>query len=214
MTAVPPGPPPDPPDGPPPGPPDGLAAAATAGDGGWAATASQGLVLARWVAAEVAAQRLEGFAVVAWIVGLAGLAVGLAGILFWPLVVLGVLVVLAAVAGRLALAAGAWALRRLALPRRARHLRAEAAAARGRLKEALAAAGVPVSLRAALRFVVALARGRRPQAGVATNLRALSGRLGEVAEIERLRRSLADAAPPPAWLARRPDGDASPPPGP
>jgi hypothetical protein len=146
------------------------------------------------VAAELAAQRVEGFAVLAWVVGLVGVALVLVGLLFWPLIVLGVLAVLVAVAGRLALAAGAWVLRRLALPRRARHLRAEAAAARGRLREALAATGLPVSFRAALRFVLALARGQHPHTGVAGNLRELSGRLGQVAEIDRLRVLLAEAA--------------------
>jgi hypothetical protein len=181
-------------------------------EGGWAATASQGLLLARWVAAEVAAQRVEGFALVAWIVFGVGLAVAVVGVIvFWPLIVLGVLAALAALVGRLALAAGAWILRRLALPRRARHLRVEARAAGARLKEALAAAGVPVSLGAALRFVAALARGRRPHAGVAGNLRELSGRLGQVAEVERLRVLLAEAAPPPRWLPTGGAGDAEPP---
>jgi len=183
--------------------------------GGWAATASQGLLIARWVAAELAAQRVEGFAFVAWIAGAVGL--GCLGLSLpvdpgWPLVVLGVLLVLLAVAGRLALALAAAVLRHLALPRRARHLRGEAAAARGRLRDAMADSGVPVSLGAAVRFVVALARGRRPHAGVAGNLRALAGQLDRVPEIERLRASLAAAAPAPTWLSRgrRRDGEPGP----
>lgn len=181
-------------------------------DQGWAATAAQGLLLARWVAAEVAAQRVEGFAWLAWLTGGVGIVLALVGLAFWPLIVLGVLVVLAAVAGRLALAGAAWVLRRLALPRRARHLRTEAGAARARLTEALGAAGVPVTLRTALRFVADLARGRRPHAGVATNVKALTGRLGQVAEVERLRVLLAEAAPPPRWRpsGRPGDGDGGP----
>jgi len=176
------------------------------GDGGWAATASQGLLLARWVAAELVAQRVEGLALVAWIVGAVGLAaLGLSipvdpG---WPLIVLGVLLVLLAGTGRLLIAVVAAILRRLALPRRARHLRAESAAARARLRDAVAEAGVPVSVGAAVGFVRDLARGRRPHAGVAGNLRGLTHRLSGVAEIDRLRELLAEAAPAPSWTHRR-----------
>jgi len=181
------------------------------GSGGWPATASQGLLLARWIAAELVAQRVAGFALVAWIV--AGLGIVALGASIpvdpgWPLVVLAVGALVIAAAGRLVIAATVFVLRRLALPRRARHLRPEAAAARARLRGGLADAGVPVSISAAARFVWALARGRRPHAGVAGNLRGLSGRLAEVAEIDRLRVLLAEAAPAPAWLTRdddRPD---------
>jgi hypothetical protein len=94
-------------------------------------------------------------------------------------------------------------LRRLALPRRARHLRAESAAARARLRDAVAEAGVPVSVGAAVGFVRDLARGRRPHAGVAGNLRGLTQRLSGVAEIDRLRELLAEAASAPSWTHRR-----------
>lgn len=176
--------------------------------GGWAATASQGLLLGRWVAAELAAQRVDGLAIVAWITGAIGLLCLGASIPVdpgWPLILLGVVLVLVAGAGRLALALAAAVLRRLALPRRARHLRPEAAAARARLREAIGQAGVPVSFGAAVRFVAALARGRQPHAGVAGNVRELSGRLAHITELERLRTLLAEAAPVPPWLARRVD---------
>lgn len=174
--------------------------------GGWATTASQGLLLGRWVAAELAAQRVEGIAIVAWISGAIGLLCLGASIPVhpgWPLILLGVVLVLIACIGRLALALAAAVLRRLALPRRARHLRPEAAAARARLREAISEAGVPVTFGAAVRFVAALARGRQPHAGVAGNLRELSHRLGHITEVERLRTLLAEAAPVPPWLARR-----------
>lgn len=176
--------------------------------GGWAATASQGLLLGRWVAAELAAQRVDGMAIVAWITGAIGLLCLGASIPVdpgWPLILLGVVLVLVAGAGRLALALAAAVLRRLALPRRARHLRPEAAAARARLREAIGQAGVPVSFGTAVRFVAALARGRQPHAGVAGNVRELSGRLAHITELERLRTLLAEAAPVPPWLARRVD---------
>lgn len=178
-------------------------------DRGWAATASQGLLLARWIAAELVAQRIEGLAVVAWVVGALGLVcLGLSlpvdpG---WPLIALGVLLVVIAVAGRLVIALATALVRRLALPRRARPLRQESAAARGRLRDAVVEAGVPVSIGAAFRFLRALARGRRPHAGVAANLGELSHRLAGVAEVDRLRTSLAEAAPAPSWAAPRSSG--------
>ncbi|HXH56795.1 hypothetical protein [Iamia sp.] len=181
-------------------------APAEADRGGWATTASQGLLLGRWVAAELAAQRVEGIAIVAWITGAIGLLCLGASIPVdpgWPLILLGVVLVLIAGSGRLALALAAAVLRRLALPRRARHLRPEAAAARARLREAIGEAGVPVTFRAAVRFVAALARGHQPHAGVAGNVRELARRLGHITEVERLRTLLAEAAPVPPWLARR-----------
>lgn len=182
---------------------------AAARDGGWAATASQGLLLARWVAAELVAQRIEGLAMIAWIVG--GLGLVCIGLSFpvdpgWPLVALGGVLVLLAVIGRLVIAVAAGIVRRLALPRRARHLRQESVAARGRLLDAVAQAGVPVSAGAALRFLRALARGRRPHAGVAGELGQLTHHLAGMAEVDRLRASLAQAAPAPSWLSRRSSG--------
>jgi hypothetical protein len=151
------------------------------------------------MAAELVAQRIDGFAWIAWASGATGLALfGLSVPVDpgWPLIALGVLLVLGAVVGRLGLAVAAWVVRRLALPRRARHLRSEVAAARGRITDAVAAAGVPVSPWAALRFVVALALGRRPHAGVAGRLRDVAVRLDEIAEVHRLRRALDEAATP------------------
>ncbi len=169
--------------------------------GGWRATSAQGLVLARWVAAEVAAQRVDGFAWVAWVLGVLGLvAMGLSLPIDpgWPLIALGALLVLSAVAVRLALALGVAVLRRLALPRRARHLRADAAAARGRLRDVLVDSGIPVSLGHAVGFVWALVRGHRPHARVAGELGGLTGRLLDAAEVARLRARLAEAAGGPA----------------
>lgn len=183
-----------------------MAPSTAAPDRGWATTASQGLLLVRWIAAELVAQRIEGLAVVAWVVGALGLVcLGLSlpvdpG---WPLIALGVPLVVVAVIGRLLIALATALVRRLALPRRARHLRQESAAARGRLRDAVAEAGVPVSIGAAFRFLRALARGRHPHAGVASNLGELSHRLAGVAEVDRLRASLAQAAPAPARAAPR-----------
>ena len=165
--------------------------------GGWRSTSAQGLLLARWVAGEVAAARVDGFAWLAWVLGALGLAaMGLSipvdpG---WPLIALGALLVLVAVAVRLGLLLAVVVLRRLALPRRARHLRADAAAARGRLGDVLADAGVPVSLGEALGFTWALARGRRPHARALGDLGGLTRRLLEAAEIAHLRSRLAEAA--------------------
>ena len=105
--------------------------------GGWRATSAQGLLLARWTAGELAAQWVTGLARWAWLV--AGLAVVVAAVSLpvdpdWPFVTLGVLLLLGAAAFRLTLALASWLLRRLALPRRARHLRAESAAARHRVR--------------------------------------------------------------------------------
>ncbi len=177
--------------------------------GGWRTTSAQGLVLARWAAAEVAAQRVDGLAWVAWILGALGVAaMGLSlpvdpG---WPLVVVGALLLASALALRLALALVAALLRRLALPRRARHLRADAAAARGRLREVLDESGIPVSLGHALGFVWARVRGRRPHAEVVGELRGLTGRLVSAAEVAHLRTRLAQAA----GASAEPGDDASP----
>ncbi len=179
---------------------DGVATGARRGDGGgWWSTSVQGLVLARWVAAEVAAQRILRLAWVAWILGLVALvAVGfsLPADPGWPLVVVAVVLALVAIGFRLVLALAAAVLRRLALPRRARHLRADAAAARQRVRLELAASGVPVSLGHAAGFVWALARGRRPHARVAGDLRGLSTRLVAAAEVAHLRGRLAEAVAP------------------
>lgn len=177
--------------------------------GGWRSTSVQGLLLARWVAGEVAAARLDRFAWVAWALGALGLgamALSLPVDPGWPLIALGTLLVPAAVAVRLGLLLAVVVLRRLALPRRARHLRADAAAARGRLGDVLADAGVPVSLGEALGFTWALARRRRPQARALGDLRGLTRRLLEAAEVVHLRSRLAEAAggPRPAPDA---DGD-------
>jgi hypothetical protein len=167
--------------------------------GGWRSTLGQGLVLTRWMAAELVAQRIDGFAWMAWAAGATGLTLfGLSVPVDpgWPLIALGVLFVLGAVVGRVGLAVAAWVVRRLALPRRARHLRGEVAAARGRLSDAVGAAGFPVSLWAALRFVVALALGRKPHTGVAGRLKDIAVNLDEVAEVHRLRQALYEAAAP------------------
>lgn len=167
--------------------------------GGWRSTLGQGLVLARWTAAELVAQRIDGFAWMAWAAGATGLTLfGLSAPVDpgWPLIALGVLLVLGAVVGRVGLAVAAWIVRRLALPRRARHLRGEVSAARGRLTDALTEAGLPVSPWAALRFVVALALGRKPHAGVAARLKEVALHLDEVAEVHRLRQALYEAAGP------------------
>lgn len=167
------------------------------GDGGWRSTAGQGLLLARWVAGEVAAQWVERFTLWPWVIGAVGVAcLGLSlpvdpG---WPLIVLGVVLVGGALALRLAMAAAAALLRRLSLPRRARHLRRELSDLRSRLATSLQEAGVPVSPLAAARFGWDLFRGRRPHAGVAGDLLALIARLGDVAELARLRDELAAAA--------------------
>lgn len=181
--------------------PDDAAAARgeRADAGGWRSTSAQGLVLARWVAAEVAAQRVLGLAWVAWVV--AAVALVAAGLSIpadpgWPLVALTVLLLLGAVGFRLGLAVAVFVLRRLALPRRARHLRADAVAARGRLRQELSASGVPVSLRHAAAFVWALARGRRPHARVLGDLRGLSTRLVAATEVAHLRGRLAEAVAP------------------
>lgn len=167
------------------------------GDGGWRSTTGQGLLLARWAAGEVAAQWVERFTFWPWIVGAVGVAcLGLSlpvdpG---WPLIVVGVVLVAGALALRLAMAAAAALLRRLSLPRRARHLRRELSDLRSRLATSLQEAGVPVSPVAATRFAWDLFRGRRPHAGVARELVALTGRLGDVTELARLRDELAAAA--------------------
>ncbi len=228
MTPVDPGPRPadDVPDPGPPPPPSGPGARGAAGRaprlagrldaadvGGWRSTLGQGLVLARWTAAELVAQRIDGFAWIAWAAGATGLALfGLSVPVDpgWPLIALGVLLVAGAVVGRLGLAIAAWIVRRLALPRRARHLRGEVSAARGRLTDAVAAAGIPVSPWAALRFVVALALGRKPHAGVAGRLKDVALHLDEVAEVHRLRQALYEAATPtggaPGGSTADPDG--------
>ncbi|MGI8937990.1 MAG: hypothetical protein ACR2JF_07240 [Iamia sp.] len=189
------------------GPQDGgvVAGGARADRGGWRSTSAQGLMLARWVAAEVAAQRVLGLAWVAWLLGLVALAAVALSLPVdpgWPLVGLGVVLLVVAIGFRLVLAVLAAVLRRLALPRRARHLRADAAAARVRLRQELAASGVPVSLGHAAAFVWALARGRRPHARVVGDLRGLSTRLVAAAEVAHLRARLAEAVTP----APAPDG--------
>lgn len=182
----------------PPGP--GATAGQAADGGGWRSTASQGLLLARWTAAEVAAARVTGLAWVAWAcagVGLLALLLSIPADPGWPLTVLGIVLVLIGLGVRLTLALTSAILRRLGLPRRARHLRGEAVAARHRLLTVLAETGIPVSLRHAVGFVWALARGRRPHAQVASEVGGLSGRLLEAAEVARLRARLAEAVAPP-----------------
>lgn len=167
--------------------------------GGWRSTLNQGLVLSRWTAGEVVAQRIEGFAWIAWVSGAIGLglfALSLPVDPGWPLITLGVVMVLGGVLGRLTLALAAGLVRRLALPRKARHLRSELAAARGRVTDAVADAGIPVTVGAALRFVVALALGRKPHQGVATKLKDLALHLDEVAEVHRFRQALDQAVAP------------------
>lgn len=169
----------------------------TSGDGGWRSTTAQGLLLARWVAGEVAAQWVERFTLWPWVIGTVGvvcLGLSLPVDPGWPLIVLGVVLVGAALVLRLAMAAVAALLRRLSLPRRARHLRRELSDLRSRLATALEEAGVPVSPVAAARFGWDLFRGRRPHSGVARDLLAVTARLGDVTELARLRDELAAAA--------------------
>ena len=61
----------------------------------------------------------------------------------------------------------------------------------------MAEAGIPVTLGAALGFVVALALGRKPHEGVATKLKDLALHLDEVAEVHRFRQALDHAVAPP-----------------
>lgn len=163
--------------------------------GGWRATSAQGLLLARWTAGELAAQWVTGLARWSWLV--AGLAVVVAAVSLpvdpdWPFVALGVLLLLGAAAFRLTLALASWILRRLALPRRARHLRAESAAARQRVRAELEQSGVPVSIRHAFGFLWALVRGRRPHAPVTEDLRGFTTRVVSAAELAHLRDRLAE----------------------
>jgi hypothetical protein len=154
------------------------------------------MLLARWVAAHVAIARIEFFWWVKWALAIAGLA-AVAGTLVvepdWPLLVLAAVLVTTAAGVAVVGWVAVRVLRRLSLSRRARPLGAELEAARERLLDEVAAAGVPVSLWAAVGFVVALARGRRPQAGVLTNLRGVAGRLDEIVDRDRLRGALGDA---------------------
>lgn len=165
--------------------------------GGWRATSAQGLLLARWTAGELAAQWVSGLARWTWLV--AGLAVLVAAVSIpvdpdWPFVALGVLLLLGAAAFRLTLALASAILRRLALPRRARHLRAESAAARQRVRTELEQSGVPVSIRHAVGFLWALVRGRRPHARVTEDLSGFTSRMVSAAELAHLRARLAEGA--------------------
>ena len=175
-------------------------AAATGRDvGGWGSTAAQGLLLARWIAGELVAERINRVAWVAWVAGAIGLAIAGLALPFepdWPFLTLAALLVLGALTGRLVLALVVGLLRRLALPRRARHLRREAKAARSRLTEALGATGVPVTVGQAAGFVWALLRHRRPHAGVLGDLRTLVTEVTSIPEVDHLRTSLAEAARP------------------
>jgi len=165
--------------------------------GGWRSTADQGLLLARWIAGELAAQWVEKFAWWPWLVGAAGLVslgISIPVDPGWPFIVLGIVLMGIAIGWRLTLAVVAWALRRLALPRRARPLRSEIGAARARLQEALADTGAPVTISGVMRFGWDLFRGRRPHATTARRLLGLVTHVGDLAEIDRLRRALAEAA--------------------
>lgn len=167
-------------------------------DRGWTATAGQGYILTRWVAAELAAARVEGFRLVAGGVAVLGVAIALLALVVdpdWPFLVVGAVLAVLALGAVVGLTIAAWTLRRLALPRRARHLRAELARSRALLRAAIAETGLPVSLTAAVRFVIDLARGRRPHGGVASRLAALTAQLGERTDLARLRAALAEAAP-------------------
>lgn len=173
-------------------------AAPVQGDrGGWRATADQGLLLARWVAGELAAQWVEKWAFWPWVIGAVGLvSLGLSIPIDpgWPFIALGILLMGIAIGWRLTLAVVAWAIRRVALPRRARALRAEVGAARARLHDALEDTGTPISISGATRFAWDLFRGRRPHSAAARNLLGLISHLDDIAEIDRLRQVLADAA--------------------
>lgn len=194
---------------------DALGPTSGADAGGWRATSAQGLLLARWTAGELAALWFTGLARWAWLVGGLALVVGALSIPVdpgWPLVVLGVVLLVGAGAFRLTLALVSMILRRLALPRRARHLRAEGTAARRRLRAELEHSGVPVSIRQTVGFLWALLRGRRPHAGVTEDLRGFSARLVSTAELAHLRDRLAEASGHPIAAPLAPDATASLPP--
>ncbi len=187
---------------------EGPAAGASGVSGGAVDGVVWALVLGRWVAAQVVIARIEP---VRWVAGaLTAAGILLLGATFfaepnWPWVLAGGGALGLGIGVGLAVAAAVWALRRLSVARRARPLRDELERSKGRLLAELSGAGVPVSLWQALRFVAALATGRRPQRGVASKLRAVVSDIDSVLDRDRLRAAVAagSAGPDAAQSASR-----------
>ena len=151
------------------------------------------LVLARWVAAQIVIDRLAGYRKVAWIVAVIGLPIAAISLVLdpnWPWIGLAVVLLVLGGGAALLISIAIGLLRRLSLSRQAKPLAAILDTAKANLLAELAAAGAPVSVPTALRFVVSLARGKAPYRDVGVRLRDLVGNLDRVIDPKQLQAAL------------------------
>lgn len=182
------------------GPPDEVHRSGAEGtrSSGWSSRAGWALLVARWVAAQIAIHRLAPVRRILAVV--TALSIPLYGVALlvdpdWPWVTLGSLVLLTAGTATALLTAFMWALNRLALPRRARQLRFALDSAHTRVMAEVGSSGIPLSVGGAVRFVLALVRRQAPHREIAQRLLAITGHLDEVLETSEIRAALEQAQP-------------------